>query len=84
MYIISRSLSQGKKAGIMSVFGIRSGGLCHTLLAGIGLSAILIASPIAFKTFYELIYIVVTSIIITIIILKLINILFKIGNKIFD
>jgi threonine/homoserine/homoserine lactone efflux protein len=49
MYIISRSLSQGKKAGIMSVWGISTGGLCHTLFAGIGLSAILIANPNAFK-----------------------------------
>jgi threonine/homoserine/homoserine lactone efflux protein len=49
MYIISRSLSQGKKAGILSVCGISTGGLCHTLLAGIGLSSILLASPRAFQ-----------------------------------
>jgi threonine/homoserine/homoserine lactone efflux protein len=49
MYIISRSLAQGKKAGILSVCGISSGGLCHTLLAGIGLSSILLASPRAFQ-----------------------------------
>ena len=49
MYIISRSLAQGKKAGILSVCGISSGGLCHTLLAGFGLSALLIASPRAFQ-----------------------------------
>lgn len=48
MYIISRSLSQGKRAGILSAFGISTGGLCHTILAGIGLSAILMASPKAF------------------------------------
>jgi RhtB (resistance to homoserine/threonine) family protein len=48
IYIISRSMSQGKKAGILSVFGISSGGLIHTLLAGLGLSAILSASGIAF------------------------------------
>jgi threonine/homoserine/homoserine lactone efflux protein len=49
MYIISRSLSQGRRAGILSAFGISSGGLCHTLLAGIGLSSILLASPRAFQ-----------------------------------
>jgi RhtB (resistance to homoserine/threonine) family protein len=48
MYIISRSISQGKKAGILSVFGICSGGFIHTLLAGLGLSSILAASNIAF------------------------------------
>jgi len=49
MYIISRSLSQGKKVGIMSACGISSGGLCHTLLAGISLSSILIATPDIFQ-----------------------------------
>jgi RhtB (resistance to homoserine/threonine) family protein len=48
MYIISRSMSQGKKAGILSVLGISSGGLVHTLLAGLGLSSILAASGLAF------------------------------------
>ncbi len=48
MYIISRSVSQGKKAGIVSVLGISSGGLLHTLLAGLGLSSILAASHTAF------------------------------------
>lgn len=48
MYIISRSMSQGKKAGIVSVLGISSGGLIHTLLAGLGLSTILAASNLAF------------------------------------
>ncbi len=49
MYIISRSLSQGRRAGIMSVFGISSGGLCHTLLAGLGLSSLLVALPGIFR-----------------------------------
>ena len=48
MYIVSRSMSQGKKAGIVSVLGISSGGLIHTLLAGLGLSSILAASNMAF------------------------------------
>ena len=48
MYIISRSLSQGKRAGVLSALGISTGGLCHTILAGLGLSAILIASPRVF------------------------------------
>jgi hypothetical protein len=48
MYIISRSMSRGKKAGIISVLGISSGGLIHTSLAGLGLSSILAASHMAF------------------------------------
>ena len=48
MYIIGRSLSQGRKAGIVSVLGISSGGMVHTLLAGLGLSSILAASATAF------------------------------------
>jgi threonine/homoserine/homoserine lactone efflux protein len=45
MYIVSRSLSQGRRAGVLSAFGISTGGLCHTLLAGIGLSSLLLSSP---------------------------------------
>ena len=48
MYIIGRSLSQGRKAGIVSVLGISTGGMIHTLLAGLGLSAVLAASVKAF------------------------------------
>jgi threonine/homoserine/homoserine lactone efflux protein len=48
MYIVSRGVSQGRKAGILSVLGISSGGLIHTLLAGLGLSSILAASGTAF------------------------------------
>ncbi len=49
MYIIGRSVSQGRKAGIVSVLGITTGGLVHTLLAGLGLSSILAASGAAFR-----------------------------------
>ena len=45
IYIISRSLSQGRKAGILSVLGISTGGLCHTMIAALGLSSLLLASP---------------------------------------
>ncbi|MDQ1233148.1 RhtB (resistance to homoserine/threonine) family protein [Paenibacillus sp. SORGH_AS306] len=49
IYILSRSIFQGKKAGIMSVYGIISGSLVHTLLAGLGLSLILMQSALAFN-----------------------------------
>ena len=45
MYIIGRSLSQGRGAGVISALGISTGGLCHTLLAAFGLASILVASP---------------------------------------
>lgn len=48
MYIITRSISQGSKAGFYSVLGITSGILVHTLLAALGLSILLANSPTAF------------------------------------
>ncbi len=44
IYILTRSIAQGKKAGIFSVLGISSGILVHTLLAAFGLSVILSTS----------------------------------------
>jgi RhtB (resistance to homoserine/threonine) family protein len=49
MYIIGRSIAQGRRAGILSVFGIMSGVLIHTLLAALGLSVILVTSSMAFS-----------------------------------
>ncbi len=48
MYIITRSVSQGRQAGFYSVLGITSGILVHTLFAALGLSLLLAQSPIAF------------------------------------
>lgn len=48
LYVISRSLEQGRRAGIVSAFGIGAGTLVHTFVAAIGLSAILLSLPIAF------------------------------------
>jgi RhtB (resistance to homoserine/threonine) family protein len=48
MYIVSRSISQGKKAGIYSVLGISTGSLVHTFLAAVGLSVILTTSAVLF------------------------------------
>lgn len=49
LYIFGRSISQGKAAGMMSVFGIISGAVIHTLFAAFGLSAILMHSALAFN-----------------------------------
>jgi threonine/homoserine/homoserine lactone efflux protein len=48
LYIIGRSLAQGRRAGIVSVLGIGSGCLVHVTAAALGLYAILALSPLAF------------------------------------
>jgi threonine/homoserine/homoserine lactone efflux protein len=48
LYIVGRSLSQGRKAGLLSVMGIVSGAIIHTLFAAFGISAILATSGRAF------------------------------------
>ena len=48
VYIVNRSVSQGKKAGIYSVLGISTGALVHTFMAAIGLSVILATSVVLF------------------------------------
>src|SRR5688572_7668701 len=48
LYIVGRSLSQGRRAGLLSVLGIASGSVIHTFAAAFGLSAILATSAQAF------------------------------------
>jgi RhtB (resistance to homoserine/threonine) family protein len=48
MYILTRSISQGRKAGIYSVYGIVTGAMVHTLFAAFGLSVILSTSATIF------------------------------------
>lgn len=49
LYVISRSLGQGRRAGIVSALGIGAGTLVHTFVTAIGLSAVLLSAPIAFE-----------------------------------
>jgi len=49
MYILTRSISQGRRAGYYSVLGIGTGALIHTTLASFGLSIILAKSALAFN-----------------------------------
>ena len=49
LYIVARSVTQGRRAGIVSVLGLSAGALVHVLAATIGLSAILLASATAFN-----------------------------------
>ena len=48
LYIIGRSVTYGRLAGVFAVFGISSGTLFHTFIGSIGLSAILLSSARAF------------------------------------
>ncbi|MDR4222239.1 homoserine lactone transporter [Priestia megaterium] len=50
MYIVGRSMSQGRKAGVYSVLGIITGSLVHTLFVAFGLSLILVKSVFLFNT----------------------------------
>lgn len=49
LYIIAKSTDQGRRAGIVSVLGIETGTLVHTIAAAGGLSALLMASSVAFS-----------------------------------
>ena len=48
LYIVARSVEQGRLAGLASVFGITTGTLVHVLASTLGLSALLASSALAF------------------------------------
>src|SRR6267143_6322603 len=48
VYILGRSVAQGREAGIASALGISLGSIFHTCAAALGLSAILATSAVAF------------------------------------
>jgi threonine/homoserine/homoserine lactone efflux protein len=45
---VSRTLSQGRATGFASMAGALCGTLIHTTLVGVGVSALIVASPMAF------------------------------------
>jgi threonine/homoserine/homoserine lactone efflux protein len=47
-YVLARTLSGGKREGVLSALGTLVGGSIHVLAAGFGLSAVLAASATAF------------------------------------
>ena len=49
IYVTTRGIAQGKKAGLLSALGISFGLIVHTLLAAFGLSALLSTSGLAFS-----------------------------------
>jgi threonine/homoserine/homoserine lactone efflux protein len=49
-FILGRSVASGRAAGVAAALGITAGSVVHTLLAALGLSAMLATSPYAFMT----------------------------------
>jgi threonine/homoserine/homoserine lactone efflux protein len=49
LYIVGRSVEQGRRAGLVSVLGIHAATLVHILAAVAGLSAVLASSALAFS-----------------------------------
>ena len=47
-YVMSRSIAQGTRYGLIAAVGLASGGLVHVAAAAFGLSALFAASPIAY------------------------------------
>jgi threonine/homoserine/homoserine lactone efflux protein len=49
IYLISRSICQGKRAGVISLFGVVAGFLVHMVAAALGLTALFLAVPLAYE-----------------------------------
>ncbi|MDJ0450971.1 MULTISPECIES: LysE family translocator [Methylocystis] len=48
LYMLGRSMAQGRRAGIVAAFGINAGAYVHLAAAVTGLSAVLLTSAVAF------------------------------------
>ena len=49
LYIITQSVTQGRRPGLASVLGIELASLTHAVAAALGLSALLLTSALAFS-----------------------------------
>ena len=49
LYVVARSVGEGRAAGVISSLGIAAGCLVHTLAVALGLAGLLRAVPIAFE-----------------------------------
>jgi threonine/homoserine/homoserine lactone efflux protein len=49
LYVVARSVDQGRRAGLASSSGIATGTLAHVLAATLGLSALLLSSAVAYS-----------------------------------
>ena len=48
IYLLSRSIAQGPRAGLVSLAGVAAGFVCYMLAAAFGLTALLLAIPFAY------------------------------------
>jgi threonine/homoserine/homoserine lactone efflux protein len=49
LFCLGQGIKSGPRAGIAASFGIATGALIHTTLAGLGLAALIAAHPVAFQ-----------------------------------
>ncbi|MDT7538350.1 MAG: hypothetical protein QOI82_1935, partial [Actinomycetota bacterium] len=49
LYVVTRSVQQGRRAGLLSVAGLHTGTLLHIGAAAVGLSALLARSAVIFS-----------------------------------
>jgi len=49
IYLISRSISQGRRAGVISLFGVIAGFLVHMFSTAVGLTALFLTVPLAYE-----------------------------------
>jgi threonine/homoserine/homoserine lactone efflux protein len=50
VYLLSRTLTQGRRAGYFSLLGVAAGVVVHVALAAFGITVVLLAIPFAFDT----------------------------------
>lgn len=49
MYLVSRSVCQGRRAGVISLLGVVTGFFAHMLAAALGLTALFLTVPLAYE-----------------------------------
>ena len=49
LYVVARSVDQGRVAGLVSVLGIHTGSLVHVAAAALGISSLVVSSAVAFS-----------------------------------
>jgi RhtB (resistance to homoserine/threonine) family protein len=54
LYILTKTMTKGKKIGIASALGVCTGAFFHVLLAAFGISTVIASSPIAFTVIKSL------------------------------
>lgn len=48
MFVLSRTVASGTSAGLMTLVGTQAGNVVHAMLAGIGVSTVILVFPVAF------------------------------------